>query len=206
MIEEVLRQIEHHPNLKSGKNLIVGLSGIEGSGKSTWATALERGLLERGAAVRLIHLDDFLHPKKIRHANPDQVKGYYEDNFDFRSLVRAVLDPVREAISVRSKFPLLELETDQILEQDFVFEGPGVVIVEGVLLFRRELHQKFDVRVWLHISFEDAMERILRRPRDLRYGGVEAIQERYEKRFFPTQRFHLKRDQPVENADVVIDV
>lgn len=206
MIEELLNQIEHHPKLKSGMNLIVGISGIDGSGKSTYADSLAGSLRERGLAVGQVHLDDFLHPKKIRHANPNQIEGYYEENFDFRSLVEAVLDPVRGAVSVRSRLPILELETDQILEQDLSFDGPGVMIVEGVFLFRRELRQKFDVRIWLEISFESAMERILGRRRDKRYGDAEAIRTRYEERFFPTQRFHLERDRPVESADVVITV
>lgn len=206
MIEELSSQIERHPKLKTGSNLIVGISGIDGSGKSTYAASLERSLRDRGLVVGQVTLDDFLHPKKIRHANPNQIEGYYKDNFDFRSLVEAVVDPVGEAISVQSTHPVLELETDQILEKDFSFDGPGVLIVEGVFLFKKELRQKFDVKIWLDVSFETAMERVTRRRRDQRYGDVEAIRSRYEERFFPTQRFHLKRDRPAECADVIISI
>lgn len=153
-----------------------------------------------------INLDDFLHPRAIRHKNPDQIEGYFEDNFDIESLVNGVLDPARNNTLVQGILPVMNLDTDQIVARDFRFNGPGVLIVEGVFLFRSELRDKFDLKIWLDIGFETAMERVLNRVRDQRYGDAAAIRARYETRFFPTQRFHLERDRPSETADYIVNI
>ena len=203
-MDEILAKITQNARLCAGKNLIVGISGIDGSGKSTLADELVRRLTEQGVTATSVHLDDFLNPKTIRHKNTDQIAGYLEDNFDYDSLINSVIGPARAHSRVQSQHPVLDLETDQVSTRDFMFDGPGVLVVEGVFLFRQELRGYFDLKVWLDIGFDDALARILTRSRDRRYGDADAIRSRYENRFFPAQRFHLGRDAPAEAADIVI--
>lgn len=203
-MDEILAKITQSARLCAGKNLIVGISGIDGSGKSTLADELVRRLTEQGVTATSVHLDDFLNPKTIRHENTDQIDGYFDDNFDYDSLINSVIGPARAHSRVQSQHPVLDLETDQVSTCDFMFDGPGVLVVEGVFLFRQELRGYFDLKVWLDIGFDDALARILTRSRDRRYGDADAIRSRYENRFFPAQRFHLDRDAPAEAADIVI--
>jgi len=187
------------------KNLVVGISGIDGSGKSTLAQNLVKSLNSRGFRAVSFDIDELLNPKSIRHKNPNQVESYFEDNFDYTSFKTKILTPTRAATNVEEFYPALDLESDQVSEKKFSFFGPGILVVEGVFLFRKEIRDCFDLKIWLDISFTDAMSRVLRRTRDQRYGSATAIQARYETRFFPTQRFHLKRDRPKEIADIVAD-
>ena len=203
-MDEILAKITQSARLCAGINLIVGISGIDGSGKSTLADELVRRLTEQGVTATSVHLDDFLNPKTIRHKNTDQIAGYFDDNFDYDSLINSVIGPARAHSRVQSQHPVLDLETDQVSTCDFMFDGPGVLVVEGVFLFRQELRGYFDLKVWLDIGFDDALARILTRSRDRRYGDADAIRSRYENRFFPAQRFHLDRDAPAEAADIVI--
>jgi uridine kinase len=203
-MDDLLEKMIAEFRSKSGQNLVVGISGIDGSGKSTLADEIEQALISREIPVTQIGLDDLLHPKHIRHKSSDHVQGYFEDNFDYVSLVERVLDPARNSACFKAEYPVLELETDQIRSRNLDFDGPGIVIVEGVFLFRKELSQKFHWKIWIEISFEDAMSRVLERSRDRRYGDVGAIRTRYETRFFPTQRFHLERDDPATSADFVL--
>lgn len=203
---EIIAQIAHVFEQRAARNLIVGVSGIDGSGKSKLASKLESGLNSGGIMARQISIDDFLQPKSLRHKNPNQIQGYFEDNFNYDSLNTQVLVPVRNSMSVDNKIPVLDLDTDQISEQPFRFSGPGVLIVEGVFLFRKELRDAIDFKIWIQIDFKPAMARILNRVRDKRYGDAAAIRSRYETRFFPTQRFHLERDKPCEFADIVLEL
>lgn len=187
--DEIIKQIKHTYGQNADRNLIVGISGIDGSGKSTLARQLESGLKSQGVVASQISLDDFLQPKEIRHKNPNQIHGYFEDNFDYESLIIKVLSPLRHTVLVDCKIPVLNLETDQISEQEFRFPGPGVLIVEGVFLFRKELRDAFDLKIWIQIDFDLAMTRVLSRSRDKRYGDAAAIRSRYEKRFFPRNDF-----------------
>lgn len=204
--KEIANQICREFKLACSRNLIVGVSGIDGAGKSTVSNELENALSGQGITAAQINLDDFLNPKEIRHQNPNQVDGYFGDNFDFKNLVTKVLEPARQSASINCKIPVLELETDQIRHREFGFSGPGVLIVEGVFLFKRELRDLFDLKIWLQVEFEHAMERVLNRSRDKRYGNTDAIRRRYEERFFPTQRFHLERDNPADAADIIINI
>ncbi len=94
--------------------------------------------------------------------------------------------------------------TDKVSPEAFTFEGPGVLIIEGVFLFRKELRPYFDLKFWLDVSFETATERVVNRARDRRHGDADAIKRRYEQRYFAAQRFHLERDNPIEAADMIV--
>ncbi|MCC5970764.1 MAG: hypothetical protein JJU15_12520 [Pararhodobacter sp.] len=199
LLSKMVREFRSAPD----QNLIVGISGIDGSGKSTLANLIESAFVHCGIQTAQVNLDDLLHPKSIRHKNSDQVQGYFEDNFDYTSLVDHILDPARKTAEFKAEYPVLDLETDQVSKCCIELSGPGILIVEGVFLFRKELREKFHFKIWIEISFEVAMSRILERSRDQRYGDVESIRARYEERFFPTQRFHLDRDRPASAADYI---
>ena len=201
MLATIVERFQSAPE----QNLIVGISGIDGSGKSTLSGQIESALTKRNITATQVNLDDLLHPKSIRHKNRDQVQGYFEDNFDFSSLINKILDPARGAARFATHYPVLNLDTDELSTRDFAFDGPGVLIVEGVFLFKKELRDKFDLKVWIEIAFAEAMDRVVARSRDVRYGDEEAIRARYETRFFPTQRHHLERDRPADAADIVVD-
>lgn len=200
-MDDVIAKIVEKLRSTPDQNLVVGISGIDGSGKSTLANLIAEELSRRSVPTAQVNLDDLLRPKSIRHKSEDQVKGYFEDNFDYNSLVTYVLEPARKMKCFKTQYPSLDLDTDQVTSRCLEFNGPGVLIVEGVFLFRKELRDKFHFKIWIEISFEAAMTRILNRSRDRRYGDVDAIRSRYEIRFFPTQRFHLERDHPSDAAD-----
>ena len=97
----------------------------------------------------------------------------------------------------------MDLDTDLNTKRQLAFNGPRIIIVEGVLLFKRGLRDWFHLKIWINISFETAMMRILQRSRDQRYGDTNAIRAPYETRFFLAQRHHLLRDDPANSADIV---
>ena len=204
MIAEIVTHLERHMAATPGRNCLVGISGIDGSGKSTLASNLARHLTDHHMPAVQVELDDFLHPREIRHRNDNQVAGYFDENFDFDCLIHCILEPAKADPNIRTKRPVLDLETDQISTQLFDFTGPGFLIVEGVFLFRKELRDWFDLKIWIDIDFDTAMDRVVNRSRDSRYGDADAIRHRYDTRFFPTQRFHIQRDDPAGAADIVL--
>ncbi|KAF5020889.1 hypothetical protein F66182_7041 [Fusarium sp. NRRL 66182] len=66
----------HAHQKKSSKPFVLGLSGLQGSGKSTWAGALSQALTNKhNLKTRILSLDDLYHDHPelvaIREANPD---------------------------------------------------------------------------------------------------------------------------------------
>ena len=117
-----------------------------------------------------VSVDDFLRPPEERHARRDEADGYYRDSFDNRAFRTAVLD---------AREPL---------------------VADGVFLQRPELDDLWDLRIWLEISFEDALERAVVRDAEL----FDDVRERYERRYFPGQRVYLSEVDPRGRADIVV--
>ena len=97
LIAKVIAVFQSSPN----QNRIIGISGIDGSGKSTLASQLEQIVASNGIPVALINLDYLLHPRPMRHKQRDQIRGYFEDNFDYGSLVYMVM----ETAAAKTAFP-----------------------------------------------------------------------------------------------------
>jgi uridine kinase len=181
---------------------LVGISGLDCAGKSTLAERLARRS-DWGRPAQIVSVDDFLHPRRIRNANPDQLRGYYHETFDLDAIF-AVLRQARSAVDFAVEVPVLDWQSDTPGRRVFSASRPSLFLVEGVFLFRPPLVDLFDLRIWIDLSFDDALARALRRERDLAYyASTEAIRDRYLRRFFPAQRHHIDVDRPASQSLVV---
>lgn len=121
-------------------------------------------------ATRL-SVDDFLRPAEERHARGvDSPEGYYRDSFDNDAFRAAVL------------------------------EARSPLVADGVFMQRPELDDLWDVRIWLDIAFERALERAVVRDAEL----FDDVRGRYERRYFPGQRLYIGEVDPRSRADIVV--
>jgi uridine kinase len=179
-----------------GRTTIVGISGIDCAGKTTLAARLAAGLPE---AV-VVEGDDFNRPRSERSTFPAEDPDY---GFAYEALARRLLAPAREGTRAEARLRVKDWERDVWTERDFVIEPGATAIVEGVFLFRPSLRPLFDLAIWIDITFENALERAMRRDAGV-MGGPDGVRERYETRYFPAQRLHLEGDRPRELADLVL--
>ncbi len=119
-----------------GKTLVVGLCGVQGSGKSTIAEALSAGLSRDGLVAPVISLDDLYRPRLERQALAQAVHpllatrgppGTHNVEFGL-----SVLEALEDAGSVR--LPRFDKAADEPLPLiDWpVVQGPAdVIILEG---------------------------------------------------------------------------
>jgi uridine kinase len=149
------------------KNYLVGISGIDAAGKSTLSARVKEQLTGLNIQCVSISGDDFLMEKHVRNANPNQALGYYNDSFDYEKLFKGVLIPARTKTSFKHKVPVMDLLSDTVTESEVSVQGPCVVLVEGVFLFKQGLPDVFDYKLWIDLSFEEGLQRAERRPRDL---------------------------------------
>lgn len=77
--------------LPRDRRVLVGVDGVDGAGKTTFADRLAP-LLDR-PVVRASE-DDFLNPAAIRHARGrESPEGFFGDSYDLAALGRLLLDP-----------------------------------------------------------------------------------------------------------------
>ena len=160
--------------------MIVGIDGLDGSGKSRLAVALADTLTAAGHPATLLHVDDFRRPLDFQGLDELAEKAlYYDQYYDFAALGQALAERARAAI-------------------------PGAVtIVEGVMLLRAPL----PAGTWLILldaRSEEARNRILARDR-AKGRSPEEIEHRIAFRYFPAQARYWFENDPGARAHAVID-
>jgi phosphoglycolate phosphatase-like HAD superfamily hydrolase/uridine kinase len=197
IFEKILEEIRR----KKDKNIpfVVGVSGIDGAGKSSFAESLERYLVAHNGETQAIHLDDFHNPKAIRYAGADQADNYYNRSFNFALIAEKLLKPLRKKKAFSARMTLLDWRTDKYdAERIYAFNRNTIIIFEGVFLFRKELAPYIEYGVFLEIPFEESKRRAF-----IRDAGADI--KKYDEKYLPAQARYLKEYPPEKTADMVID-
>lgn len=190
-----------------GRPVIVGIGGMAGSGKTMLARNLARLLENRGEPVCHVGIDEFHHPKAHRYRRgADSPEGYYRDSFDLHAFAEGALRPVFEAASFPVRFQVRHLDLARDVEDRRFATLPadGVLLAEGVFLFRPELVRFLHLRIHVHADVDVVMERVRRR--DLAVlGSLAAIERRYREKYLPGERLYEDEVRPRDLADIVLD-
>ena len=184
----------------------VAIDGVDAAGKTGLADDLVGLLQGRGYPVIRASLDSFHHPREIRHrrgtASPE---GYYYDSFDYPAAKALLLDPLGPGGNLRYQTALFDGRAEAAVSSPVrTAELHSVLLFDGVFLFRPELEACWDLRIWVEVTFEVMLDRVVRRDGDL-FGGEAATRERYEQRYIPGQRLYLKQCRPREQAHLIVD-
>jgi phosphoglycolate phosphatase-like HAD superfamily hydrolase/uridine kinase len=197
IFEKILGEIERKKDKE--RPFVIGVNGIDGSGKTEFAEALEKFLINRNYLTQAIHLDDFHNPKAIRYAGRDQADNYYNKSFNINLIVENLLKPLRQKETSSVHMTLLDWPTDkQDAEREFSFNPETIVIFEGVFLFRKELAKYIDYKVFLDITFEESKKRAKGR-------DPKTVIKKYDEKYLPAQAKYLKEYPPEKMADMIID-
>jgi uridine kinase len=187
----------------SSRALVVGITGIDLSGKTEFARSLGAYLVASKYKVAIIHLDDFHNPRAFRNSGPDPVENYLERNFDIESIVQNLLIRLQQRSCFSLDLTLLDLHSDRYeIHKRFAFDLDMIVLFEGIFLFRKELAPYLDYKIFIEIDREESRRRAL--IRDVPVYS-EVILHRYAEKYWPAQMKYLSEYPPSEIADIIID-
>ena len=183
--------------------VLAGISGIDGSGKSTIAPRVVEGLRGRGLRTELILLDDWHNPKDVRFDPHRPAETFYEKGLRHKELFQKLVLPLQRERRVQLTATISRQPDEVPFQHTFRYENVDVVVFEGIFLFKKEFQQHFDFRCWVECPFEIALERALRRNQE---GQTrEGLIRDYETIYFAAQRLHFERDQPWQGVDFLFD-
>lgn len=183
--------------------LIVGINGIDTSGKTFFTESLAAYLTSRNIGVQVINLDNFHNPRSVRNSGEDPVESYYQRGFDIKTLIENILVPVRTKGECSISLTLLDLLTDRYeIEKSFFINKDTFVLFEGVYLFRKELAPYIDYKIFLDIPLEESRRRAA--VRDIPLFGEEIL-HRYDEKYLPAQSRYLQEYPPFAIADLIIN-
>lgn len=183
-----------------GPNLIVGIDGVDGSGKTRLADELAARMSSSRRVVR-VSIDGFHHLREHRYRlGPASPEGFWLDSYDYERFRREVIDPFRSGLG-----PYLPAGHD--VDSDRLLSGPrhdvpqgSLLLVDGIFLHRPELVDVWDLTVFLDVPFSESVRRMSVR------DGLPADPEAEENaRYVGGQKLYLSECRPADRATIHVD-
>ncbi|SDE73752.1 uridine kinase [Blastococcus fimeti] len=179
---------------------LVGIDGVGGSGKSTFAAELARRITAR--PVLVLHAEGFFNPSEIRHARGrHSSEGFWLDAYDYAALRSSALEPLSAGGDGIYRAGSFDRSTDRTVETPTRHApADAVVLVEGTFLHRDELVSFWDHSLYLDVPFEETERRMAER------DGLSGIAvHELMRRYTGAQRRYFACARPWERASVVVD-
>jgi uridine kinase len=180
---------------------LVGISGIDASGKGYVTAQLAERLRDHGWKVGAICADDWLNLPSVYMNEEHPAEHFYEYAIRLEDMFERLVLPLKQTRQVDLFANCANPRATVHRPQRYKFHKIDIVLLEGIFLFKPPYRDHFDLKVWIDCSFDVALQRAVARGQE----GLppEETKRAFETIYFPAQRIHLDRDRPVENADIV---
>jgi uridine kinase len=198
LLAEVAAEIPHTEQA----HVLVGVDGVDGSGKTTFADEVVEELRRRGRTAVVIHADQFLNPSEVRYRrgrhSPD---GFWLDSYDYDALEREVLIPLGPGGDGKYRTAAIDPLLDVAVTPEQCQAAAGTVaVVEGLFLHRDRLAARWDYSVFLDVPFAVSARRMADR------DGTPADPEDPKiRRYIEGQRIYFRSCRPWLRATRVVD-
>ncbi len=179
--------------------LLVGISGIDGSGKGYITACLDEQLRRLGQNVAAICADDWLNlPHCINHDNP--AEHFYKHALRLEGMFAQLILPLQQNRSIDLVAHCGDAKATVHRKRRYLFCNVDIVLLEGIFIFKRAYCDRFDLKIWIDCSFETALCRAIARGQE----GLPPAEttHAFETIYFPAQRLHVTRDNPRALADI----
>jgi uridine kinase len=183
----------------------VAIDGRSAAGKTTLADELAGLLVNQGRAVIRVSVDDFRAPPDVRYARGyESPEGYYFDSCDLALLRARLLEPLGPGGNLRYVTASSDPEADVALPLEHRAPANSIALIDGVFLFRPELNEYWDYRIFVDADIEETLRRA--QERDIAWMGTrEKVLARYQRRYVPGEDMYIATVNPRSLADVVVE-
>ena len=182
--------------------VLVGISGIDGSGKGFVSAKLADALRAKSLNVAVISADDWLNLSHVCMNHDNYAEHFYQHAIRFDEMFEKLIFPLKQNREINITANCADAKATTLRKHRYEFRKIDIVLLEGIFLFKRGYRHQFDLSVWIDCSFECALERAIERGQE----GLPPTEttEAFETIYFPAQRIHLARDKPREAADCIV--
>lgn len=179
---------------------LVGLTGVSGSGKTTFLKRLETIFGKDELCV--ISQDNYYKPREEQDVDAAGIH-----NFDLPTSInrtefhRDILELLQGKTVTRKEYTFNNaLAAPKMLE----FPSCPIILIEGIFIYHyKEIKDLMDLKLFLHVKETTALSRRIRRDRLERNYPLEDVLYRYENHVLPTYERYI---QPFQyEADLIIN-
>ncbi|HYI32714.1 MAG TPA: uridine kinase [Glaciibacter sp.] len=183
----------------------MGVDGICGAGKTTFAAELATRLGDTGRPVIHLDPDAFHNVREVRYRQgQDSARGYYEDAFDFEALRRLTLEPLGPGGSRQFAYHVHDLATDAVLPKWGNAPANAIVVFDATFLQRDALRDYWDEVIFLDVLRSRAVDRGVTRDA-AQPGDRQLVRDAFENRYMAACDIYLAEQNPRERASILID-
>lgn len=181
--------------------MLVGISGIDGSGKGHITAKIAAELT--GSNIAVINVDGWLNLPDVRFDPSDPAENFYANGIRLDEMFRRLVLPLKSDRCVDILMDYTEETANAFRPHTYRFSDIDIILLEGIFLFKKQYAAHFDLKIWIECSFETALERAIGRSQE----GLSAEEtvRAYETIYFPAQRIHFAKDDPRSAADLNFD-
>jgi uridine kinase len=182
--------------------ILVGISGIDASGKGFITEKIAQRLQEAGWRVAIINADDWLNQPEVFLSRHKPAEHFYEHAMRFDEMFDQLIIPLKGNRGVDLPADCSDARGNR-RNHRYAFHKIDIVLLEGIFLFKPAYRHHFDLTAWVECSFETALKRGVERGQE-GLSPAETIKA-FETIYFPAQRIHFARDNPQRDVDFIID-
>jgi uridine kinase len=196
--------IGRRANLPADRALLVGVSGIDASGKGFVSERIAAALTAASYRVALINADGWLNLPHVRFASDDSNRGrhFYENALRLGEVFERLVLPLAAHRKVDLTMDFAAETAADYRPQRVIFTDIDIILLEGIFIFKRRFADHFDLKVWLDCDPDTALTRAIARQQE----GLSAAETiaAYQTIYFPAQNHHFEIDDPRSNAAIVV--
>ncbi len=185
----------------ANRAVLVGISGIDASGKGFITEKIAQRLQEAGWRVAIINADDWLNLPEICLNRRSPGEHFYEHAMRFDKMFDQLIMPLKENRAVSFVADCADAKGNR-RKHSYEFRKIDIVLLEGIFLFKPAYRHHFDLTVWVDCSFATGLKRAIARCQE-GLPPAETIRA-FSTIYFPAQRIHFARDNPQGAADFII--
>jgi len=187
--------------MSAERGLLVGISGIDASGKGYVTAKLAEQIGRKGFNVAVVNVDGWLNLPPIRFSRQNPAQNFYKNALRLEEMFERLILPLKESRRVILTADFTEETATKYRKHEYFYKDVDVILLEGIFLFKNEFVKHFDAKFWIECFFEIALRRAVERVQE-NLSPAAAVWA-YETIYFPAQRLHFTRDRPQNSADLI---
>ncbi|GAA2846699.1 cytidylate kinase family protein [Nonomuraea rubra] len=203
--ELISRLAEAIRSVTTAHPLRVAIDGPPAAGKTTLADEVAVVLRAQGRDVIRATIDDFLVPRAQRYRRGRySAEGCYFDAHDHAALRRVLLDPLGPGGDRRFRHTAYDRATDTPSSPPpTTAPADAVLLFDGVFLLRPELVDRWDLRIFVSVPFEQTVARARDRGATLAESPAD-IERSWRNRYIPSQQLYFATARPTDHANIIV--
>lgn len=184
-LERIFLIIQRHYKRHSGSSsYVIGINGFDCCGKTTFTRRLSQHFTSHNIENQIIDIDEFNDPVIEAEVYSTFVSGKWDKTMSEKYYASIInYDDANRAVDAAKK------------------EAYGLVMLEGIFLFKPQLNAVFDLRIYLDIEILVANERFSKRRAKKDARPFEILEDIW----LPAHRKYVAEVLPSELCDLAID-